>query len=94
MTTGTKKKMKLYGYFQRFAGGRETVEVEGNTVKQCLDSLIAQFPDIKHELFDKDGKPRGHISIFVSGRRANSLELSEPVGESDTLSLMLNIVGG
>jgi MoaD family protein len=94
MTTESKKKMKLFGYFQRFSGGQETVEVEGTTVRQCVDSLIVRFPDLKKELFDKDGKPRPHISIFVSGRRANSMDLAEPVKEGDSLSLMLNVIGG
>jgi len=86
--------MKLFGYFQRFTGGQETVEVAGDTVRQCMDSLIARFPDLGKEIFDKDGKPRPHISIFVSGRRANSMEMAEPIKEGDTLSLMLNIIGG
>jgi molybdopterin converting factor small subunit len=94
MTTGTKKKIKLFGYFQRLAQGREIAEVEGDTVRQCMESLIDQFPDLGKEIFDQNGKPHRHISIFVSGRRANSMELAEPVKEGDSLSLMLNIVGG
>jgi len=71
-----------------------TVEVQGNTVGQCLGDLVKQFPEIKQRLFDKDGKFLGHVDICVNLKSSYSEELAKPVKDRDELYIIPIFAGG
>jgi len=48
-----KIKIKLNHAFQPVAGNLEFIEVKADSVKECLDSLIGQFPVFKKILYDE-----------------------------------------
>jgi len=74
--------------------GAKVVEVNGDTVGQCLNRLVEQLPDIEPELFDKKGELRGYIGIYINGESAHPGELGKPVKDGDELSIILVIAGG
>jgi arsenate reductase-like glutaredoxin family protein len=53
---------------QKYNGGREVVEVNANTIGECLRKLVAYFPDMKRELFQESGIAMSEIIIFVNGK--------------------------
>lgn len=56
-------KVKIGPALQEYTGIPETLEVEGNTVGECLDDLMRQYTDSSHWLFDQNGLLRVVISI-------------------------------
>lgn len=78
----------------RLTDGQTTVNVEGATVGQCLDGLVKQFPGLKPRLFDKKGKLRNYIDIYVNQESAYPEELAKPVRDGDELHITLLIAGG
>ncbi|MBI4905975.1 MAG: MoaD/ThiS family protein [Acidobacteria bacterium] len=48
------------------AGGRESVEVEGATVRQVIQALDQQHPGLRDRLMDDD-RLRPNISVAVDG---------------------------
>lgn len=70
------------------------VEVNGNTVGQCLEHLTEQFPGIEEALFDKNGKLLNYIDIYVNGESAYPEESAKPVKDGDELYIVIIIAGG
>jgi molybdopterin converting factor small subunit len=85
-------KVKLDSLLQEFAGNNDKVEVNGTTIRQCLDDLIKKFPRMKSRLFDKDGLV---IPMVILNDESVSLEkLNQPVTENDELWLFNTFEGG
>ena len=72
----------------------KAVNVSGNTVGECLDDFVKQFPHTQKLLFDKDGKLFGYIDIFVNGVSTFPEELAKPVNDGDTILMLYLINGG
>jgi len=89
-------KIVLYSSsLRRHANDRDTVEVSGNTLGQCLDHLVKQFPGIKDEIFGKDGQLLNHYCIFVKTREITFFdEPGKPVQDGDELAILPMISGG
>jgi molybdopterin converting factor small subunit len=87
-------KISIPWFFQRATGGAETVELEGNTVGDCLKGLVVRFPALETELFDKQGKLSPFIDIYLDGRSVRSAGLDTPVANGDGLSILLLVDGG
>jgi molybdopterin converting factor small subunit len=72
----------------------DSITVEGNTVGQCLDDLIRQYPDIENLVLDKQHKQRKEISVYVNMESLHKIEFSRPVKGNDILVLAVMISGG
>jgi molybdopterin converting factor small subunit len=68
------------------------VGVEGNTVGECLDDLIRQFPDIKEWLFDKNNILKS--IIVLDGHPINPKDMGQKVRDGSELHILLIIAGG
>lgn len=85
-------KLKLNQVLQQYTGNREELEVNGITVKQCLDDLVKRFPDMKNWLYDANGEIIA--LVFINGDAINPKELSRPVKENDEIYILTMIGGG
>ena len=86
--------INLHPNLYQLTNGQAIVKVKGNTVGQCLDDLIKQFPQIKQGLFGKDGKLLNYVDIYVNGESSYPEELAKPVKDGDELHITLIIAGG
>ena len=87
-------KVEVPSYLQLYTKDMEVVEVKGNTVGECLDYLVEQFPAIEKELFDKDGMMLHYVDVYVNGVSAYPEELVKPVKDGDELYILYIISGG
>ncbi len=83
-------KLEVPLVLQKITNNQKIVEVQGRTVRECLDDLIRQFPDSK-EWFDENNPA---VWIALNQDLVNLNEMSKRVKEGDTLSLILLIGGG
>jgi adenylyltransferase/sulfurtransferase len=71
------------------------VKTEGDTVGQVLDTLGAEYPSLKHMIYDDNDQIPGHINIYVNNQEINSLQGKEtPVKDGDELAVIPAIAGG
>ena len=56
-------KVNIGPLLQEYSGIPGTLEVNGDTVGQCLDDLIRQYPESRSWLFDQSGMLRVVVSI-------------------------------
>lgn len=62
--------VRLYATLRPIVGGSKVSlhTSPGDTFQQMLDELITRWPDLKSELFDRDGQLHNNIHIFLNGR--------------------------
>jgi molybdopterin converting factor small subunit len=78
-----------------FTAGMNEVAVSGHSVRDALESLVLQYPEVKPHLFDEDGAVRSYVNIFVNDEDIRSLQGHDtPVSEEDRLMIIPSIAGG
>jgi molybdopterin converting factor small subunit len=87
-------KVNIHPSLVHLSGGQNIVEVNGNTVGQCLEQLVAKFPEMKSWLFARNGKLNGTIEIYVNSKSSYPEELAMPVKDGDELHIIAIIIGG
>ena len=84
----------IHQSLRNLTDGKAVVEVDGNTVGDCLNNLVQRFPGIKPKLFDRKGKLLNYVDIYVNLKSSYPEELAMPVKDGDKLSVTLIIAGG
>ncbi len=81
-------------FLQHLTDGKKRMNLSGNTVGECLDRFIEQFPKTRVLLFDQEGNLFRHIDIYRNGLSTFPQELSSPVNDGDILSMLYLVDGG
>ena len=87
-------KIYLPRNIHNLANWLNVVEVDGNTVGDCLNDLVRQFPVIKNILFGNKGDLSSALEVFVNRKSAFPDELLKPVRNGDEIHIKLIIAGG
>ena len=79
-----------------YTGGAETVTVPGTTITEVFSALTTQFPELKQQLFNNEGKLRSFVNVYFNDEDLRYLPEKEgtPVSESDELTIIPSIAGG
>ena len=75
--------MRFSTDFSRYINGQDTVQVDGQTIGECLRSMFRQCPDLVQTL------PVTGFSIQMGEKRAYSWESDKHVNDGDVLVLSL-----
>ena len=87
-------KAHIHKTHRQFTNGLEVVEVNGSTVGECLNHLVRQFPGIKKEIFNENGKLRNIVEIYVNLESAYPDELAKAVKDGDEIHVTFILAGG
>ena len=87
-------KVHIHITHRQFTSGLEVVAVEGNTVGECLNHLIKQFPGMEKALFAKKDKLLNVVEVFVNHATAYPNELTKSVKDGDEINLLVMLAGG
>ena len=78
-----------------FTDRQSEIEAEGATVGEALAHVAAQYPDLKHQIYEDDTKLRGFVNVFVDGTNIKKLNgLETPVNSGATVMIVPAIAGG
>ena len=78
----------------QYTNNQGIAEVHGDTVGQCLNHLVKQFPRIKKALFHKNGELLNYIEVYVNEESSYPEELAKPVKPGDELHILFTVDGG
>ena len=83
----------------RAAVGAKTLDFalpEGSTVRELVDAITSQHPDLRPMFSDEAGAPLRRVHVFVNGRGAGSLArgLETPLSADDTVDVFPAVAGG
>jgi molybdopterin molybdotransferase len=87
--------VRLPEALSRYAGGSDLVEVDGSTVREAFEALIAAHPDTRIRLFDDSGRLHGHLHVFCRETEVAAEDLgTTPVGAGDEIDVIVAVAGG
>ena len=87
-------KIQIPSYLQPFTDNIEVIEVNGSTVGECLNHLVAQFPSSEKMLFARGSELHAYVGIYINGEDAYPDEIAKPVKDGDELYILYIIGGG
>jgi molybdopterin converting factor small subunit len=87
-------KVHIHTAHRQYTNGLEVVEVKGNTVGDCLNHLVQQFPRMEKALFAKKDKLHNIVEVYVNHATAYPNELMKTVKEDDDIHLVVMLAGG
>lgn len=80
---------------RQYTGKRESVVVEAKTVAEALQSLTAEYADLRRHLFTDDGKLRNFVNVYLGDEDIRFLQKDQtPLNDKDVLSIVPSIAGG
>lgn len=81
--------------YQGNTGGCSEMEVEGNTVLECLDSVEKEFTGFRALVVAPGGVTHHFVKIFLNGEQLNGKgALTHAVGAGDRVEILSAIAGG
>ena len=86
--------VKLSPILAKYTDNLKVANVNGNTIGECLEHLVKQFPALKQPLFEKNGRLHRYINIYVNQESAYPEELAKPIKDGDELHIVMVISGG
>ncbi len=80
---------------RQFTGKQDAVNVAGETVGAALADLTQQFPDLRKQIFNDEGKLRSFVNVYLNDEDIRYLSKTDtPVKDADAISLVPSIAGG
>src|ERR1041384_7714734 len=80
---------------RQFTGKQDSVTVSGATVGQVIEALTNQYPDLRKQIFNDEGKVRSFVNVYLNDEDIRYLSKdATPSAEGDTISLVPSIAGG
>ena len=91
-------KVNFYATLRPIVGGK-TVDFpvqNGITAQELLNTIIEQYPAMRKELLDENGRLFGHVHFFINGRDVQFLEndLDTRIGPEDEVNVFPAVGGG
>src|SRR5437667_8041879 len=80
---------------RQFTGKQDSVTVSGATVGEVLGALTTQYPDLRKQIFNDEGKVRSFVNVYLNDEDIRYLSKdASPAKDADTISLVPSIAGG
>jgi adenylyltransferase/sulfurtransferase len=80
---------------RQFTGKQDSVNATGETVGEVLNNLTTQFPDLRKQLFNDEGKVRSFVNVYLNDEDIRYLQKEETkVSAGDTISIIPSVAGG
>jgi molybdopterin converting factor small subunit len=80
---------------RKFTNQKTRLEVDGSNVKEAIQELALNFPDLKKHLIDENGQLRTFVNIFVGDDDIRNLQKENTkVSPDSVVSIIPAIAGG
>ena len=89
-------KVKIPTQLRSLAGGSKEIEVpEAATVRDLLDKMGAEYPELLERVVDEDGELRRFVNLYVGDEDVRFLDgLNTQLDASPTVSILPAVAGG
>jgi molybdopterin converting factor small subunit len=80
---------------QQFTNNQATIECNGTSVQEMIDSLESNCPGIKERICDPQGKLRRFVNFYVNSEDIRFLDgASTVLNDGDEVSIVPAVAGG
>jgi molybdopterin converting factor small subunit len=87
-------KLYIHKTHRQHTDGHDVVDVNGQTIGECLDDLIVKYPGMRAALFQRKGNLLNYIEVYLNMESAYPDELKKPVADGDAIHITLLLAGG
>jgi molybdopterin converting factor small subunit len=78
-----------------YVGEQDIVAVEGDTVGEALEALTRGHAELRHHLYNSEGKLRSFVNVYVNDQDIRHLgRESTKISEHDVVSIVPSVAGG
>ncbi len=78
-----------------YTNGQSEVPVQGSTVAEAVENLMSQYPPLRPNLSNGEGKLRPFVNLYLRENNIQDLQGMETrLEESDKLLIIPSIAGG
>lgn len=93
--TAIQTTIRIPAPLRSFTGGRDEVAVQGQTVRDALRALVAEYGGLERHLFGPDGELRDFINVYLGDRNIRALDgLASTTDANAVLSIVPAVAGG
>jgi len=87
--------LELPSLLRNVLGGRDTFEVEGETVDEALEHAYSQVPGLRVHLCDESGRLRQHVLCFHNDVNTRWIRGGSPrLADGDRITILQAVSGG
>ena len=80
---------------RQYTAKQDSVQLDGATVGEVLESLTAQYAELRRHLYTDAGKLRSFVNVYVNDDDIRYLNKeATPLKDGDTVSIVPSIAGG
>jgi MoaD family protein len=80
---------------KQYVNDQDEVEVSGSSVEEAIGALVAEYTELKVNLFDENGRIRSFINVYLNDddiRYADGLK--SEVQDGDSIQIVPSVAGG
>ncbi|HVB07161.1 MAG TPA: ubiquitin-like small modifier protein 1 [Acidimicrobiales bacterium] len=87
--------VRLPTLLRQAAAGQPSVRLDGATVGDILQELVAAYPGLGGQVLTEDGSLHRFVNVYLNDDDVRYLDkLDTKVGEGDVLSILPAVAGG
>jgi len=80
---------------RQYVGKQTSVDVQGATVGEAMNALVAQHAELRKHLYTDEGKLRAFVNLYVNDEDIRYLEKeATALKDGDNISIVPSIAGG
>lgn len=88
-------KLSIPTPFRTYTGGTSSLDIEASNVRDAVQALITEYPDLESHLFNDDGNLRPFVNLYVNDEDVRYLQgLDTELKEQDHVRIIPSIAGG
>jgi hypothetical protein len=91
---GAGMKVSFHGYIKPLSNLVNTAEVEGKTIRECLEAFFALYSNIRGDIFDSQGNITDEYAILLDKEVIRFEDLDRPVMEESEIHIITLLSGG
>ena len=87
--------VKIPTPLRKLTNNETSVDADGTTVRQIVESLESTYPGMRERLIDDNGDLRHFVNIYLNGEDIRYIDgLTSSVSDNDELSIVPAVAGG
>ncbi|MBW1803470.1 MAG: MoaD/ThiS family protein [Deltaproteobacteria bacterium] len=87
-------KVSFHGYIKPFPHLVNSAEVEGRTVRECLDAFVEMYPSLRESFYDGEDNIGENYAVFLDREIIHHDEFDRAVPEGSGLHIVTLFAGG
>jgi molybdopterin synthase sulfur carrier subunit len=87
--------IRIPAALRSYVNGQAEVSVHGETVGAAFEDLLTQFPVLRPQMINSEGKMRSFVNLFVGENNVKDLQgLDTPIEANTKILLVPSVAGG